>query len=117
LILNNPGESEFSEGDTDTWDAYAILFEKRDSDNFLRGDHNFEDSRIVAVARISDEDRIETDEWTEFNIPFEFRDGKTFDLNKDYMFTIVFSASKEGAIFNGAVGSKLWIDEVQLVTE
>lgn len=33
------------------------------------------------------------------------------------MFTIVFSSSKEGAIFNAAVGSTLLIDEVQITTE
>ena len=33
------------------------------------------------------------------------------------MYTIVFTSSLEGAIFNGAVGSTLWIDEVSIVTE
>lgn len=109
--------AENTELNEDVWDAYALLFERSEDENYLRGDHNFEDSRIVATARLDTEQAIETDEWTEFSIPFEFEEGKAFDLSKDYMYTIVFSASKEGAVFNGAVGSTLWIDEVELVTE
>ncbi len=99
----------------DTWDAYAILFEKSEEDNFLRGDHEFTDSRIVSVARLSDAQRVETDEWTPFEIKFENVEGKSFSSSKEYMFTIVFSSSIEGAYFNGAVGSALWIDEVEIV--
>lgn len=108
-----------SELTKDTWDGYALLFEKSSNldENFLTGSHGFKDPRIVSVARIGDKQRIETDKWTEFEIPFEFIKGKSFDPNKEYMYTIVFSSSKEGDIFNGAVGSTLCIDEVELVTK
>jgi hypothetical protein len=33
------------------------------------------------------------------------------------MYAIVFTSSLEGDLFNGAVGSALWIDEVNIVTE
>ena len=111
FVINN----EPSELDKDAWDAYAILFEKSDEENFLLGDHNFEDTRMVSVAKLEDVHRVETDEWKEFEIKFENIDGKSFSADKDYMFTIVFSSSKEGAKFNGAVGSQLWIDEVEIV--
>ncbi len=111
FVVNN-GPSELKK---DTWDAYAILFEKSDKDNFLLGDHNFEDSRMVSVAKLDDAQRIETDEWKEFEIKFENVAGKSFSADKEYMFTIVFSSSKEGAIFNGAVGSELYIDEVEII--
>lgn len=101
----------------DTWDAYAILFEKTGEDLFLEGDHNFQDPRMISVARIKPADRIETDKWTAFEIDFEFLPGKTFDPTKEYLYTIVFSSSLEGDKYNGAIGSTLWIDEVQLVTE
>ncbi len=101
----------------DTWDAYAILFEKSDKNNYLSGDHSFKDARMVSVARIKADKRIETDKWTAFEIPFENVNGKAFDKNKEYMYTIVFSSSLEGDLFNGAVGSALWIDEVNVVTE
>ena len=102
----------------DTWDGYAILFEKSAdlNKNFLTGTHAFKDSRIVSVARIGTKEQIETDKWTAFNVPFSFVNGKSFDPAKEYMYTVVFSSSKEGDIFNGAVGSTLFIDEVELVT-
>lgn len=110
----NNGPSELKK---DTWDAYAILFEKREDNNFLTGSHNFNDDRIVSVARITDEFRVETDEWLPFNMEFNYENGKSFDPKKEYMFTIVFSSSKEGHIFNGAIDSTLQIDEVQITTE
>lgn len=112
FVVNSKGGSELEK---DSWDAYAILFEKVEKDNFMTGDHNFEDPRMVSVAKLDDAQRIETNEWTEFELKFEDVAGKSFDSAKEYMFTIVFSSSKEGAVFNGAVGSKLWIDEVEIV--
>ncbi len=35
-----------------TGDVYAILFEKREEDNFLLGDHNFSDERIVNIKSL-----------------------------------------------------------------
>lgn len=101
----------------DTWDVYAILFEKNGEQNYLQGDHNFQDPRIVSIARVKEENRVETEQWTPFEIVFEYLDGKTFDADKEYMYTIVFTSSLEGDKFNGAVGSKLWIDEVELSAE
>ena len=111
IVNNAPSELK-----KDTWDAYAILFEKRKEENYLLGDHSFSDDRIVNVARISDDLHIETDEWLPFEMSFDW-EGKSFNPNADYMYTIVFSSSKEGDKFNGAVGSTLWIDEVEIITE
>lgn len=101
----------------DGWDAYAILFEKKDTDNFLLGDHNFSDERIVSVAKLKEEQRLEATNWTKFEIPFELVSGKSFDPTKEYMLTIVLTSSVEGGLFNGAVGSTLDIDEVKIVVE
>ena len=111
---NNSGSSTLTK---DTWNAYAILFEKRNTNNNLLGDHNFSDARMVSVAKLKDKDRKETNQWTKFEIPFEFVNGKNFDPNKEYMYTIVFTSSIEGDKFNGAVGSTLDIDEIQIITE
>ncbi len=102
----------------DTWDAYAILFEKsNDDNNYLQVPHIFDSPKIVGIAHLSDDQSIETDQWTKFYIPFKYKEDKSFDPNKKYMYTIVFTSSKEGNQFNGAKGSKLYIDEVQLLTE
>ncbi|MDR0228976.1 MAG: PCMD domain-containing protein [Flavobacteriaceae bacterium] len=112
-FLNNSKDSKLTK---DTWDVYAIIFEaKEGKGNYLMGSHNFKDPRMVAIARIKDEDRIETNQWTRFEIPFTLLPGKKMDYNeKKYMITIVFSSSIEGAKFNGAIGSTLSIDEVEI---
>lgn len=105
----------------DTFDAYAIYFEKGDIENgdpveYLKATHNFADPRIVSVARIKAEDRKETQEWTYFKIPFTRIPGKEIDPNKKYMLAVVFSSSLEGDKYNGAIGSTLCIDDVEIIT-
>ena len=45
--------------------------------------------------------------------------GKVIDKEKlaqgGYQLSIVFSSSIEGDVFNGAEGSTLWIDEVEII--
>jgi hypothetical protein len=59
-----------------------------------------------------------TDEWTRFSIPFEPRNGKTVDIERlksyGYSFSVVFSSSVKGDFFTGAVGSELYVDEVEI---
>jgi len=69
------------------------------------------------VARIETEKRLEADNWTPFELFFNLVPGRNYDSTKQYMFTIVFSSSLEGDRFNGAPGSELWIDEVQLIKQ
>lgn len=93
------------------------MFEKSSANNYITGDHNFADPRIVSIAKLKDADRKEASQWTRFEIPFELVSGKSFDPTKEYMFAIVFTSSIEGDKYNGAVGSTLDIDEVQIITE
>lgn len=105
-------------GRKDIFDIYAVFFESTadmenlDGTNMLSEDN----PNILAIARISD--AHETDQWTEFNLPFVFREGKTIDPKKladgKYSLTIVFSSSIRGDHFEGAEGSTLLIDEVEL---
>ena len=66
-------------------------------------------------------DAGEPTDWKEFNIPFEPQNGKEFDYDKlannEYVITIVASSSKNGAFFEGAVGSTLYIDEFRIEWE
>jgi len=112
--VNSEEGSSFTE---DGWNAYGILFEKTEEDNFLRGDFSLDDPKIVSIAMLTEAESIEAEDWTEFSIPFETVEGKSFDPNQEYMYTIVFSASREGDLFNGAAGSVLHIDEVELLME
>lgn len=106
----------------DTWDVYAVFYEVTEDSGMLDGrivEDNFSHKNIVSVALLSDKERIETNEWTEFYIPFVMKPGKSVDKDKlkagDYNVSIVFSSSKEGNYFRGAPGSTLCIDEVELI--
>lgn len=106
---------EIVPGALDTFDIYAILFESRAKDNYQYGDHNFQDPRNVAIARVSAADRLETSNWREINFPFKLVEGKTFDPNKEYVLAIVMSSSINGAHFTGALGSTLIVDDIELI--
>ena len=104
-------------GKKDMFDIYAIFYETTDDVKMLDGTNKFSHPNLISVARI--EDAKETDEWTQFYLPFNMRPGKTIDRDKlkagKYNVAIVFSSSIEGDLFNGAVGSTLYIDEVELI--
>ena len=114
---------EFSEsgkivsGKKDMFDIYAIFYETTDNVKMLDGTNKFTHPNLISIARI--EDPKETDEWTQFYLPFKTQPGKTIDRDKlkagKYNVAIVFSSSVEGDLFNGAVGSTLYIDEVELI--
>lgn len=105
------------EGAKDDFALYAVLFEVTDDVPWLDGrdgkSSSLNSPNIVLKAELVD--RKETDEWTRFEIPFEQMNGKEFDYQKmvggKYSFAIVASSSKDGALFKGAVGSTLYIDE------
>ena len=72
---------------------------------------------IVAMA---DLDYVApTDSWTEFDIEFNYTAAPDLDLlaNRGYSLALVFSSSKKGDSFIGAVGSRLLIDKVRIVCE
>ncbi|NDV59135.1 hypothetical protein D0T85_13600 [Bacteroides sp. 519] len=103
----------------DELDIYGILFETDDKVKYLDGTHNFEHPNLVSIARIAEENRKETNEWTYFYIPFEMLPGKEIDPEKleagKYSVSIVFSSSINGAYFSGSIGSTLFVDEVELI--
>ena len=107
------------EGRKDSCSIYAVLYEvDLDSVVTLNGADVTTSERIVLLAELY---AGENDGWQEFSIPFEPKNGKSFDYNKlnsgEYLFTIVASSSKNGGFFEGAVGSTLYIDEVKVEWE
>ena len=105
------------DGKRDNCDIYAIFYETDDQVKTLNGTNAFTSPNLISVARI--QNAHETDEWTDFNIPFISRPGKYIDKEKlrngKYNISIVFSSSINGDVFSGAVGSTLLIDEVELL--
>lgn len=107
----------------DIFDIYAIFYETDEKTPYLDGTlckQNFEHPNMVAMAQIKGQK--ETDEWTHFEILFDYeRYGKQIDTEKlkagKYSVAIVLASSKEGASFEGAPGSTLLIDEMELIYE
>lgn len=104
-------------GKRDICDIYAIFYETTEKVTTLDGTNAFTSPNLISVARINN--AKETDEWTAFKLPFVPRPGKFIDGDKlragKYNISIVFSSSLEGDHFNGAIGSTLLIDEVELL--
>jgi len=103
----------------DNFDIYAVFYEVTDSVQYLDGTNSLTSDNIVSIARLTD--KTETDQWIRFAIPFTTKDGKSIDQNKlnngKYNLAIIMSSSIDGANFNGAVGSTLYVDEMQLFYE
>lgn len=108
-------------GIQDKCDIYAVMYEASDNSFMLNGDDVFTSSKVVLLARMAKEDVVESTEWTEFNLPFEAQNGLTIDPQKldagKYKLAIVLSSSLDGANFKGAVGSTLYVDEIEIVCE
>ncbi|MDR1653737.1 MAG: PCMD domain-containing protein [Prevotellaceae bacterium] len=111
----------------DAPNIYAVLYEaKTDNDGKhvkLNGTNIMSDNSIVCIAVLSTEqanyikvNNIESENYKYIEIPFEERNP--FDPEKQqagkYYFTVVFSSSLNGDLFEGATGSTLCVDEVQI---
>lgn len=105
------------EGRKDECDIYGVLYETDDNVQFLDGSTSLKSPNIVALAR-NIKELPETDIWKQFNFKFEPQNGKSIDPDKlgkgIYKLAIVFSSSVDGAKFEGAVGSTLYIDKVTI---
>jgi hypothetical protein len=108
-------------GKKDRFDIYAIMYEADDPGFMLDGTNALTDPSLVGVAQIAASDAVEAANWTKFDLPFVLKAGKSIDKEKlrdgKYKLGIVFSSSVDGGKFSGAVGSTLYIDEVELVCE
>lgn len=108
---------EYDENRKDEPDIYAIFFKvpkgNDGKDIYLNANDVKTSDRIIATAIL--EDTSEKADWTQFNIPFEYIEEIDYSQN-DYKLAIVFSSSSRGAFYEGAPGSRLLIDEVEVVT-
>lgn len=115
-VFSSKGEEV--KGKKDKCDIYGVLYETDDKVQFLDGSTSLTSPNIVALARNLDE-LTETDSWKSFKFNFIPQNGKSIDSEKlekgIYKLGIVFSSSVDGARFEGAVGSTLYIDKVEIV--
>lgn len=91
----------------------AVLYEVSDYKETLNGGTIYTSDKIVAQA--SYEYAEKTEGYLPFDLKLEYT--KEYDANKKYKFAIIFSASKDGAAYKAAVGSRLLIDDVTIISE
>ncbi len=107
-------------GKKDECNIYAVFFESTEDMKRLDGTNVLSDDNpnIKAVARFSSEQRRGASEWTYFHLPFVFRDGVQIDpeklANGGYSIAVVMTSSIDGDYFSGAIGSTLFVDEIEV---
>lgn len=94
----------------DSCALYAVLFRGNERLNATNIHHS---SRILARADIMDGSAKNA--WTRFDVAFEYRADA--DLSGPWMLAIIASSSKYGDHYRGAVGSRLLLDELQIIHE
>lgn len=103
----------------DIGDIYSVLYRNHDDQGnafALHGDDVLSSPQIVAIARVND--LHETSEWTYFEVEYVYSEKIDQQLlaNRGYNLTVVFSSSRDGASFEGAVDSELMVDKVRVIT-
>jgi hypothetical protein len=111
---SNTSDIKDNQAATDEPSIMAILYEYTGSE-YLDGSNIQTSDKIAAIAQVTNVGTVNS--WTAFNQPFTFLPGKSYDTTKTYKIAIVCASSKDGATFKGAVGSTLWIDELEVVGE
>ncbi|HEY9544281.1 PCMD domain-containing protein [Prevotella sp.] len=105
---------------TDEGSIYAVFYRNHDADGkaFVLDGTNVKTSElIVAIADMGPVKPM--DKWTSFDLEFKYTNEIDLDLlaNRGYSLAIVFSSSRQGDNFIGAVGSKLMVDKVKIICE
>ncbi|WP_160711160.1 PCMD domain-containing protein [Chitinophaga solisilvae] len=98
------------DGKTDECSLYAVLYtgtKRLDATNIHTSD------RVIARATLAD--GTAKAGWTSFDIPFVYT--RKAVAGEQYMLAIVASSSKNGDSYEGAVGSRLVLDSLEIVHE
>ena len=103
---------------TDSADVYAVFYRNHDAagnEVVLYGDNVLSSSQIVAVANLGYV--APTTTWMAWDVEFVYREDIDEQLlaNRGYSLAIVFSSSRRGGDFVGAIGSRLCIDKVRVI--
>lgn len=114
------GAQEVVEGVIDSAAIYAVVYRNQDTEGnsvMLDGSNVLTSPLLIATAEMPEV--TPTDVWSPFDIPFAYLsepDSATL-VNRGYSLSVVFSSSKKGDTFEGAVGSTLCIDKVTVARE
>lgn len=119
----SPGEvftdkdSQPVEGRIDEPSIYSVLYLNHDEQGneiMLHGDDVLSSPYIVRKAQVAS--LPPTAEWQRFEMTFQGSDPIDYELlaNRGYNLALVFSSSKTGDLFEGALGSTLYVDKVEI---
>ena len=110
---------------TDEASIYAVYYRNTNDqgESFVLNGHDVEDldkvtdnPQVYKVARVAS--LPATDTWTQWEMFFDGRDAPDDVVSaQGCNMALVFSSSKRGAQFEGAIGSTLYIDEVEVSYE
>ena len=107
------------EGKVDEASIYALFFRNEDADGnavVLTGEDLETSPYIISRAEVASLPAV--GEWTRFEMTFsDCTPDATALQRQGYSMTIVFSSSKNGDTFEGAIGSTLYVDEVEVTYE
>ena len=113
-------DKDFKEvpGRIDEASIYSVLYLNHDNEGnsiVLHGDNVLSSQMIVRKAQVAS--LPPTDVWTPFEMVYEGKAPIDEQLleHRGYSLALVFSSSKTGDTFEGAVGSTLYVDKVKLV--
>lgn len=88
--------------------------EEENKREFLDGTNILTSDKVVARAVLTDTSKKEI--FTRFEIPYVYTEELDYD-QYDYKLAVVFASSKDGDKYEGAVGSRLTVDEVEVERE
>ncbi len=130
---NDNSDNKQNTGSKDYAAIYAVMFDNVKAKELYNGKNYLDGSTIlsspaeVGRAILTDDDKYGTptneegypNEYVYKELPFTYPSSidESRLKNYEYSIAIVFSSSYYGAEFQGAVGSKLWIDDVILECE
>ncbi|SMG46654.1 PCMD domain-containing protein [Sphingobacterium psychroaquaticum] len=109
----------------DSCDIYAVLYNREElaatekGRTYLNGGDILTHKSIVAIARLENGSKTEGTGFVHFRVPFQYKAAfnERLVFNMDYNLAIVMSSSKYGDQFLGAVGSKLTVDDIKIITQ
>lgn len=112
-------------GRTDEASIYAVFYKNKDAegnDYYIYGDDVEDFTKLAAnpnVYKIAQVKQLPaTDQWTRFEMFFEGKDADNKEVaDNKFNLALVFSSSKDGAKFEGSIGSTLYVDEVEISFE
>lgn len=124
----HPGEGDYittagvvpEKRDTCTVQAIFFRVDENLPGGMLDGTNNATHPNILAVAQLPDSARAGSkgDGYLPFDLPFVYRSDEELDFEgKEYKIAIILSSSAKGDLYEGVIGSRLRIDELEIVTE